>query len=247
MFYNLIKYYLCYSSAVYKIFKKIPRSRNKTFQNKMNSNQVKLICFDLDKTIITENSWYNLNLSMGMTKEEDQKYYDQYYAEEITYQEWIKKLLDHFIKNGKATKGNIEKSLSSYELQPFAREVVEYLKLKGYKIALISGSINILVELVARDLSIEYFGGVNTFVFNESNYLKDIIVIDDDKVAKLEILIKFCRDLNISLDEVVCIGDGDNDIELFKATGKGITFTDSKIKEYSWKVIENLSDLKTIF
>jgi hypothetical protein len=39
---------------------------------------LKLICFDLNKTLIKENTWYNLNLALGMTPEEDQAMLTQY-------------------------------------------------------------------------------------------------------------------------------------------------------------------------
>lgn len=208
---------------------------------------IKLVCFDLDKTLINQNSWYNLNLALGVTEEEDKKLFDEYYSGKLSYIEWTKRLLDIFLENKKASLETITKTLSNYSLDNKAREIVDYVKSKGYSVALISGSINILVELVANDLKIELASATNTFVFDENNNLKDIICLGDDKIAKLNVLEDYCQKLGIDLTECACVGDGDNDIELFLKTGHGITFKDSKIMGEAWKVINSLEDLKEIF
>ena len=41
-------------------------------------NKIKLICFDMDGTLISQNSWYKPNLALGNTAEEDQEMYDAY-------------------------------------------------------------------------------------------------------------------------------------------------------------------------
>lgn len=208
--------------------------------------EIKLVCFDLDKTLITKNSWYDLNLALGMTPEEDQKLYDEYYAGKITYKEWIHELLTLFLKKGKANLETITKALSVYTLSDGAREMVDYVRSKGYKVALISGSMDVQVDLVAKDLGIGLAKATNDFIFDENDDLKDIVTLADDKIAKLNFLEGFCRELGIEITECACVGDGDNDIELFRKTKHGITFTGSKIENEAWKVISGLGDLKTI-
>ena len=207
---------------------------------------IKLICFDLDKTLITQNSWYELNLALGITHEEDQQLFKDYSLGKFSYTEWTKKILKLFVRNKDANLVTITKILSRYSFNGGAREIVKYLKSKGYHTALISGSVDILVDMVAKDLDIELAQAVNTFVFDESGRLKDILTLGDDEIAKLGILESFCKKLGINIKECVCIGDGDNDIELFEKSGRGITFKGSKIEKAAWKVIDNLVDLKDV-
>jgi len=207
---------------------------------------IKLVCFDLDRTLIKENSWYDLNLALGITHEEDTAMYDDYMAGKFTYPEWTKKLLELFKHNPKANEKDITEILSRYTLVDGAREAVSYLKEKGYHVALISGSLDVLVDLVARDLGIELAEATNEFVFDESGKLVDIISPGDDKHIKLHHLESFARRLGLELSQCACIGDGDNDIEMFRATGKGITFKGSKIESEAWKVVESLKSLKSI-
>lgn len=210
-------------------------------------NNTKLVCFDLDDTIIEQNSWLKLNFALGLTKEEDDDLYEKYhYKKEITYAEWIAELLILYKQRGKANFDNIVASLSGYEYKKDSKEIIEYLKNKGYKVALVSGSFNIVVDLVARDLDIDIAEAINNFVFDVNNNLENITIMGDEKIAKLNILEDICLKLGIKIEDCVCIGDGANDIEMFKKTQKGITFKGSRIEKEAWKIIENLGDIKNI-
>ncbi len=208
---------------------------------------IKLICFDLDDTLITKNSWKHLNLNLGITAEQDREMYREYMSGKTTYEEWGQKVFELYLEHNDATREGITKILSEYEYSSDARDVVTDLKNKGYTLVLISGSIDILVSIVAHDLGIEYFKAHNSFLFDDSGKLAGIHTDGTDTHAKIQYLEAFAEMLNIPIEECACIGDGANDIEMFKKTSKGITFTGSKIEKEAWKVIDNLKDLKTIF
>ncbi len=106
---------------------------------------------------------------------------------------------------------------------------------------------DILVDKVAKDLNFEFFEANNIFVFDERDYLEDIVCLGDGGLAKLQHLESFFRKLDIKLTECACIGDGENDTELFQKSKHGVTFEGSKIEHLAWQVIEGLSDLRDIF
>ncbi len=207
---------------------------------------IKLVCFDLNKTIITENSWYDLNMALGVTPEKDQELFDEYLNSRITYEEWTKELFDIYKGHELANKTDMTRILSNYQFEDGAKEIIYYLKSKGYKVALISGAMDVIVDMVADEVEIELRGATNTFIFDDSGRLQDIKVLGDDKTAKVKLLEDMCTELGIGINECVCVGDGDNDIEMFRRTGLGVTFKDSKIESDAWKVIDNLSGLKSI-
>jgi len=208
---------------------------------------IKLICFDLNKTLVKENTWLDLNLAMCVTKEEDDLLFRLYKDSIITYKEWQSILEKMYIKRGKATRANIEKTVFNYTYMKDAEDVVKYLKKKGYKIALITGSLLMLAEKVAKETGIEFYEANNIMIFNEDDYLEKLVALGNDELIKLRHLQSFCRELDIKLTECVCIGDGDNDRLLFEKCKHGITFKDSDIKDLSWKVINELGDLEKIF
>lgn len=208
--------------------------------------EIKLVCFDLDQTLINENSWAELGIALGVAKELEDELYRAFKAGEITYDEWNDRVLAEYMKHNEATRDGITKCFAKYTLAPGAREAVEYIKEAGYHVALISGSIDVMVNLVANDLGIRYAKANNAFIFDEEDRLSGIHAHGDDTLAKASHLESFCDLLGINIEECACIGDGANDIEMFRRTKHGITFPDSKIKSEAWKVVNSLHDIQTI-
>ena len=208
---------------------------------------IKLVCFDLDDTLIRQNSWYTLNRSLGITAEEDQRLFEDYEAGRMSYEKWNDILLERYLEHEGSTRKGITEVFSSYEYAEGARESVVYLQSKGYVIVLISGSVDIIVDIVARDLDIKYAKANNTFVFDEAQRLQSIHTYGNDTLGKARHLESFCEMLDVRMDECACIGDGANDLEMFRRTGRGITFKGSKIEKDAWKVIDSLKDIPTIF
>jgi len=209
-------------------------------------SDIKLVCLDLDETLITYNSWLTLGLALGMTKERDDELYAEYKAGKITYEEWNALVLAEYMKHEGATREGITKIFSEYILAPGARDVISYLREKDYELVLISGSMDIIVSIVARDLGISYAKANNTLEFDESDRLVNIRTHGDDTLQKALHLEAFCDLLGIKMNECACIGDGANDIEMFKRTGHGITFTGSRIENEAWKVIDSFAHIPSV-
>lgn len=210
-------------------------------------SEIKLVCFDLDETLIKGRSWKTLNNGLGISDEDDRRWLYEYESGKISYERWNEILLERYLEQDNATRKGITEIFSHYELADGAREAVEYVRSKGYETALISGSIDIMVDLVAHDLGITYAKANNTFIFDDANRLTGIHTFGDDTIGKADHLESFCDKLGISMNECACIGDGENDIEMFRRTGHGITFRGSKIEHDAWKVIDSLKDIPTIF
>ena len=208
---------------------------------------IKLIAFDVDDTLINGNSWLSMNLALGMTAEEDKNLYDRHGRGELGYEEWIASIVAILKSRGKASRKNIEQSLFAYTYRKGAKNIIKYLQKKGYEVALISGGSDILIRRIAQELGIKYERYANTFVFDESDMLADIRAIKHENEGKANFLKSICYELKLSLSDCAYVGDGANDIEVFRQTKKGITFAGSRIENEAWKVIDSLSDLKRIF
>ncbi len=208
----------------------------------------KLVCFDMDDTLIKQNSWYKLNVSLGVTPEEDKKMYEAYSKGELRYEDWLRQLVGLYKRHGKANKSNIIAVLEDYEFAEGAEDLVSHLKEQGYEIVIISGSFDFLVANVAEALGVSFKKGNTSFIFDDKDELVEVISLGDELHAKLEHLKTFCNQLGIGIDECICIGDGANDIELFRATRRGITFQDAPtvVKSEAWKIVDTLSDIKAI-
>lgn len=207
---------------------------------------IKMVCFDLNKTLIEENTWYELNQAMGMTVEEDQKLFDLYEVGKLSYIDWQKELEKIYIEKGKATRQNIEKIVFGYSYMKGAQDLIRYLKKQDYIVSIISGSVDMLVNRVVEELGMDCGEANNSFEFDKNGYLSELICLGEDTTVKVKLLRKICRRYGISETETVCVGDGDNDREIFMVTGKGITFKGSRIEKYAWKIVNNLNDIKMI-
>jgi len=210
-------------------------------------NNIKLICFDLDETLIEKSSWKQLGLALGVSVEKDRELYKDYKSGILTYNEWNDKILEIYLEHEGANRENITKVFSNYTYNKGAHEAVEYLKSKSYILVLISGSVDIMVGIVAKDLGIKYFRANNTFVFDDNDRLQSIHSDGQDEHAKLAHLEAFCEMLGVDIKECACIADGENDIEMFKKTEHGVTFKGSIIEKDSWRIIDSFDDLKSIF
>ena len=209
--------------------------------------EIKLICFDLDLTLITHTSWEALNAALGISREDDRKLFEQYAKGFITEQEWNDKILEHYQTHVASTREGMTAILKKYSYSEGAKEAVAYLKSKGYIIALISGSMDVLVDIVAKDLGIDHAKANNALVFDGEGRLVSIKAHGADVSMKQRYLEDICRELGISIGECACVGDGANDIKMFQETGHGITFKGSPIESEAWKVIGTLNDLRSIF
>ena len=120
---------------------------------------------------------------------------------------------------------------------PGAKEVLEFLKGKGIKLAVLSTCQTHLVRLDARAYGIEdYFDGWQTQITDKRDSIKDIL-----------------NEFKVSPEETIYVGDMVHDIETGKFAGVkvaactfGYTPRELLLKHQPDFVLEKLSDLKEI-
>ncbi len=212
----------------------------------MSSSVVRLVCFDLNGTLIEENSWMNLNLAMGVTPKEDERLLTLYREGALSYQEGLNKILPLYKRSGKFRKEIVSKALFHYTYCDGAKEIVSYLQKKDYNLAILSGSFDVLVKKVASELHIPLWAANNRFIYDTNGMGQAIECVGNDYVFKREKVLEMCSSLDIDVCACACIGDSENDREIFQLTGKGIALRGSPVERDAWKVIENLADLKNI-
>jgi len=115
------------------------------------------------------------------------------------------------------------KVIKNIPLMPGAKELIREAKKIGYKVSIITGSFKIAAD---------YFGGLLGADYVVSN---DLVMKDGVVTGKLRqpivgefkdrILEKLCEKEGISPEDCIVVGDGANDIELFKIAGLSIAFS----------------------
>lgn len=211
-------------------------------------NAIKAVVFDVDGVIFDGNSWLALTKGLGCSIEDHAELYKQARAGELNWYQAERKLVAMYQASGNATREFISNLCASHQLRPEARDVVEYLKSRGYILCLISGSFDIHVEATAEQLGIEHWYANAALVFGKAGNLERIIYHGDQNQVKVDQLKKFCQKVGIDPTECTFVGDSDNDIGVFQITNHGIAVhcDDEYLKGIAWKRCETLNEIKDI-
>ncbi len=209
---------------------------------------IKLVCFDIDGTLVDGTSWLILSEGLGWSSKEALDVFEQARKGEISFIEAERIFTTTYQKGGKANKPFIEEIFNSVEIKKEAKDLISYLKEKRYTIYLISGAIDIYVQSVTKKLGVDGFYANSTLEFDNKGALQKINYRDNQKEVKVEQLKTLVKKLGINIDQVVFVGDSENDIEVFKATKHGIAVHSSneELKKISWQVIDSLLEIKDI-
>ncbi len=214
----------------------------------MNLNKVKAVIFDIDGTLSPEISWTLLTKDLGGSAEQHLKIFKDLSDEKIGYEDSKEQLLNLWRATGRATKSDFRAIFENWPLRDAAKEVIDFLIIKGYKISIITGSTDLYAEIVAKRLGIPFYFANTELVWDKEDNLVDFRYFRDQAKKKLEQFLEFCHQQNLEPKDCVVVGDDTNDIELFKITrGVALKSPDSaEIEKIAWKTIVNLSELKEI-
>lgn len=180
---------------------------------------IRLVVFDLDGTLTTHNSsWWRLHEHFK-THEKGGKFYDQYFAGEIDYQEWAD--LDAGLWKGQPL-SDVLKIAEETKIMPGSLETVNELKAHGISVAVLSGGIDILAERIVERIGIDYLM-VNK-IHHENGIITGKVDVNVGWGGKAEEIKQVCKDFNVELSETAFVGDGKNDIAVFPVVALSIAF-----------------------
>ena len=186
--------------------------------------KTKVIIFDFDGTLNKPNelpnSWARIWDKIGCA-DEDEALYKQYVAKEIDYKEWAKKVIGVYARE-KVSDQMLKDISKETELVDNLKNFFDKLVNKGITLYILSGGIKNIIENCLGDLK-KY---IKVIVANEL-ILKDGIVDDiafngfeiEDKSLFINELMK---EEKLSHDEIVFVGNGENDEAVYKTKVKTI-------------------------
>jgi HAD superfamily phosphoserine phosphatase-like hydrolase len=210
---------------------------------------IKAILFDIDNTLTYEVSWYLLTKKLGGDTETHRKIFNNMLEGKINYQDAKSQLIELWKKTGKCNKKHFIKIFSEVKLKEDVQEVVDFIKSMGLNICLITGSVDLYAETISKRLNVNDYYANTKLIWDKKDELIDFDYEKNQGEKKLKQLKEFCLKNNISISEIIVVGDDENDIELFKFTKQGVAVKSSnshKIETHAWKIINKLSELKQI-
>ena len=194
---------------------------------------IKLVVFDLDNVIIDGEAIDEIG-KLANVEDEIAEITEKAMQGEIDFETSIKdrvKLLE-----GTSIE-EIEKVADELPLMPGAEETINALKEKDLDVAIISGSFDVVAEKVKDKLGVD---AVYTNSFSvEDGKLTGEVTGPLVSGSKLDVLKDHVEKAEITLDNVVAVGDGANDISMIESAGCGIAFNaKDSVKEIADIVVE---------
>jgi phosphoserine phosphatase len=202
--------------------------------------KISLAVFDMDGVIFEhDNFWMQMHEAYGTLSpglELTEKYLEKdvfKLAEEVIGKLWT----------GKPAKPYLE-LVNNEKYNSGAEELIKKLKEKGIKTLLLTSGPEDLALRAKKEIGVDYI-------------IANKIIVKNDLIAGYEWLFEFngkgnileffCKENNIDLKEVVCVGDNENDITMMKEVGLAISFNSKseKLKQSCDIVIEG-NDLMQI-
>lgn len=179
----------------------------------------RLICFDVDSTLITGEVIEMLAAHAGREAE----------VAEVTERAMRGELdfSQSLHERVKALEGLPESVLTevgnSIQLTPGARTTIRTLKRLGYKIGAVSGGFIQILEGLADELDLDFYRA-NTLEIKDGKLTGRVIGDIIDREEKARSLKHFAREYGLDMHQTVAVGDGANDIDMLSVAGLGIAF-----------------------
>lgn len=211
-------------------------------------NQHKLICFDVDDTLTEGIIWSRLSSGIGWSWEEHRNLYKERLAGLRTFKENRAYILQKYIETGNANEKTMNAILSKTKLKPFAKELFQILNKNGFVTHLLSGGFKTHVAHVAELLNTTGYSAASDLAFGVNGQLEKIIAVESQKHWKVEELRRIAELYDVPVEMVYIVGDGENDVEIFKLSNYGIAVhtTDPKLLVHSWKEAKSLEEIPGI-
>lgn len=201
---------------------------------------IKLIAFDLDNVLIDGEAIDEIGKLMGI-EDEIADITQKAMEGKIDFETALKERVA-LLKG--ASVDEIKKTMENIQLMEGAKETIEELKKRGYKIATISGSFEFIANRLKDELGLDY--AFSNILHEENGSLTGEVsgpLVTGSKADVLEDIIKM---ENISAEECAAVGDGANDISMLELAKMGIAFNAKPVLREMADVIIEKRDLKEL-
>jgi phosphoserine phosphatase len=201
---------------------------------------IKLIAFDLDNVLIDGEAIDEIGRLMGVESK----------ISEITKKamegdlDFETSLKERVALLKGASVEDINEVVSKIPLMKGAEETIAELKKRGYKIATITGSFEIIANRMKEDLGLDY--AFSNVLHEENGKLTGEVSGPLVTGSKAEVLKEIMEMEKIKAEESAAVGDGANDVSMLEEAGLGIAFNAKPVLKEKADVVVEKRDLKEL-
>lgn len=187
---------------------------------------IKLIAFDVDGTLVEHPEglvvWQLLNRRfLGDLGVSDQRYVD-FMAGKFDYESWVALDVSDWIARGACRAEMVEEVRALRHIEG-AHEVLGELKARGYKLAVISGTLDLVIEEFFPEHPFEAIY-TNKVLFDREGNLRGWEATPYDMEGKARALESLARRFHLDLAECAFVGDHENDVAACRAAGFSVAY-----------------------
>lgn len=201
----------------------------------------KLAVFDFDSTLMDGETLEFFACELGI-EEKVKTITDKAMRGELDFFESLTERVS-FLKGLQLTKA--DEICDNLPLMNGAKEVVEGLKQKGYKVVCFSGGFRNATKLFADKLGLD--GEFANILHSKDGFLTGQVggemMFNDSKGQMLKRLQKL---LDVTEENTIAVGDGANDLSMFKYAGKKVAFCAKPILKENANIVVDEKDLRKI-
>lgn len=178
-----------------------------------------LVCFDLDSTLVSEELIIEVANRAGKG-EQVARITEQAMAGDLDYN---RSFIHRIALLRGVSEGDLEDIWEKTRPTTEVFRLLDSLRMRGVRTAILSGAFTFFTERARERLGIDFAIGNQVDIQGGrlTGNVKGEIV---DAKVKMKKMREFAAKLNLTLDEVVAVGDGANDIEIIREAGTGIAY-----------------------
>lgn len=195
----------------------------------------RIVAFDMDSTLIQTEVIDELAKAAG-SGEEVSRITESAMRGEIDFQESLRRRL-RTLKGLDAA--IMDKIAAQLPMTEGAERLISNLRKFGYKTAIISGGFTYFGENLKKKLGVDYVHA-NKLVVKDGKLTGEVEGAIVDGPRKAQLLRQIADKENISLQQVIAVGDGANDLPMLSIAGLGIAFhAKPKVKKGAGQAISH--------
>ena len=183
-----------------------------------------LICFDLDGTLVTglDYVWTTLHRHFKTDSQARQDARQAFREGRLPYADWFHHDIVLLRAVG-ATRDAIRDLFSSIRLVPGARETLDALREAGAKLAVLSGSVDLLLDVALPGERFDHVL-INRLGFDADGLIEGGTPTDYDVDRKADGIVELCRREGLEPRQAAFVGDNENDVAAAGTAGLSIAF-----------------------
>ncbi len=207
------------SSFISHLREILAKDRIDFFVTKNKNRQKKLLLADMDSTITAGETLDELAEHAGI-KDKVAQITARAMEGQLDFHDALKERVA--LLKGLKTSA-LSATLEKTELSSGAKTFVKTMRKSGSVCVLVSGGFTFFTDAIALQCGFNFNHG-NKLEINGDSLSGNVVPPILDKFSKVEFLESYVKDLNLSADDCLAIGDGANDLPMLKKAGLGIGY-----------------------